>query len=384
MKFQGQVISKLPKIGTNIFTKMSAMANEYNAINLAQGFPEFDSGADLFKLVNQKMSAGFNQYAPMAGTIQLREAIAEKVSHTYGANYHPETEVTVTSGATEAIYAAITATINEGDEVIIFTPAYDCYEPAISLAGGKTIAVPLQHPNYSIDWAYVKKVLTRKTRMIILNTPHNPTGATITQKDIKQLKQLVKGTDIVILSDEVYEHIVYDNQPHLSMSADKELAERSFVVASFGKTFHNTGWKLGYCVAPENLMEEFKKVHQFVVFSVNTPMQLAMAEYIKDVSRYESLSLFYQEKRDYFRNAITGSKWELLPCSGTYFQLLGYKNISKLDDVAFAEKLTKETGVASIPTSVFYHNPTDHKVLRFCFAKHNNTIDEAVELLVNV
>lgn len=381
MNFKGSIDSKLPKVGTNIFTKMSALAIKHNALNLAQGFPEFDSGKELFELVYKNMLAGHNQYAPMAGTIQLREAIAEKVSNTYQNEYNPETEITVTSGATEAIYSAITAVVKEDDEVIIFTPAYDCYEPAIELAKGKSICVPLLPNTYQIDWNTVKKVLNRRTRMIIINSPHNPTGAIISEADIKQLKKLTKNTDILILSDEVYEHIVFDGKKHWSLAAEPELAERSFVMSSFGKTFHNTGWKMGYCLAPANLMKEFRKVHQFVVFSVNTPMQLALAEYIKNSERYLSLNNFYQEKRDYFQNAIKASKWEIMPCHGTYFQLLGFKNISSLSDVAFADELTIKHKLASIPVSVFYNKPTDHSVLRFCFAKSNETLDKAAAIL---
>jgi methionine aminotransferase len=381
MNFTGNIDSKLPKIGTNIFTKMSALANEHCAINLAQGFPEFDSGNELFALVNKYMQAGYNQYAPMAGMIQLREAIAEKVAHTYNNNYHPETEITVTAGATEAIYSAITAVVKEDDEVIMFTPAYDCYEPAIELSKGKSICIPLIDNTYQIDWNAVKKVLNRRTRMIIINTPHNPTGAIITEADIKQLKKLTKNTDIIILSDEVYEHIVFDGAKHWSLAAEPELAERSFIMSSFGKTFHNTGWKIGYCLAPANLMEEFRKVHQFVVFAVNTPIQLALAEYIKDAYRYESLNSFYQQKRDYFQQAISGSNWEILPCKGTYFQLLGYKNIAKTGDVQFAEELTIKHKIASIPVSVFYNKATDNNVLRFCFAKSNETLDMAAAIL---
>lgn len=383
MNFTGNIDSKLPKVGTNIFTKMSALANKHQAINLAQGFPEFDSGKELFALVNKYMQAGHNQYAPMAGAIPLREAIAEKISLTYNNNYNPETEITVTAGATEAIYSAITAVVRENDEVIVFTPAYDCYEPAIELAKGKAICIPLKDKTYQIDWEAVKKVLNRRTRMIIINTPHNPTGAVINESDIKQLKRLTKNTDIIILSDEVYEHIVFDGAKHWSLAAEPELAERSFIMSSFGKTFHNTGWKIGYCVAPSNLMEEFRKVHQFVVFAVNTPVQLALAEYIKDENKYKQLNGFYQQKRDYFQHAIKNSNWEILPCKGTYFQLLGFKDITTSTDTEFAEELTIKYKLASIPVSVFYHKPTDNKVLRFCFAKSDETLDKAASILNN-
>lgn len=381
MNFKGSIDSKLPKIGTNIFTKMSALANEHKAINLAQGFPEFDSGNELFELVNKYMQAGYNQYAPMAGAMPLREAIAEKVSLTYNNHYNPETEITVTAGATEAIYSAITAVVRENDEVIIFTPAYDCYEPAIELAKGKAICIPLKDKTYQIDWEAVKKVLNRRTRMIIINTPHNPTGTVISEADIKQLKRLTKNTDIIILSDEVYEHIVFDGAKHWSLAAEPELAERSFIMSSFGKTFHNTGWKIGYCVAPANLMHEFRKIHQFVVFAVNTPIQLALAEYIKDENKYNSLSAFYQQKRDYFQNAIKNSNWKILPCKGTYFQLLSFEDITTSTDLDFADELTIKHKIASIPVSVFYHKPTDNKVLRFCFAKSEETLDKAAGIL---
>ncbi len=379
--FPGIVKSKLPHTGTTIFAVMSALAKEHQAINLSQGFPDFAIDSVLSDLVKQAINKGYNQYAPMPGLPELRETITEKIETTYGASYHPETEITVTAGATQAIFTAIAATINEGDEVIIFTPAYDCYEPAITLNGGKPIYFQLSAPDYKIDWEKVKRIINQRTKMIIINTPHNPTGVILTQDDMKALEKLLSGSDILVLSDEVYEHIIFDNEPHESVVKYPGLAERAFVVSSFGKTFHVTGWKTGYCIAPENLMKEFRKAHQFNVFSVNTPMQWAVNEYLKNDEHYRFLPDFYQQKRDYFRSLLQGSKFDILPCKGTYFQLLGYANISQSDDVEFAKELTVKHGIASIPVSVFYHQKHDDKVLRFCFAKENETLEKAAEIL---
>ena len=376
--------SKLPNTKTSIFAVMSQMANENNAINLSQGFPDFEVSQKLIELVNKNMKLGFNQYAPMPGVMKLREIISEKTQKLYGQYYNPETEITITSGATQALYTAITAIINEGDEVIVFEPVYDSYVPAIELSGGKPIFLELKGKDYKIDWNEVQKVITSKTRMIIINSPHNPTGSTIDEKDIKQLEKIVAGTNIILLSDEVYEHIIFDGKKNLSFSGSKELAKRSLIVSSFGKTFHTTGWKTGYCVAPEEIMKEFRKVHQFVVYAVNTPLQYAIAEYLEDENTYLELSSMYEERRDYFLNAIKGSKFEFIPTSGTYFQLLDYSKISDKKDTDYAEYLTKEHKVASIPVSAFYHDKVNSKVLRFCFAKGNDTLDKAAERLLKL
>ena len=376
--------SKLPKTGTTIFTVMSALAQEHGAINLSQGFPDFLCDDKLIGLVEQYMRKGMNQYAPMPGILPLREDIAEKAMRLYTAAYNPDTEITVTAGGTEAIYAAITAVVDEDDEVIIFEPAYDCYAPSVTLNGGIPIYVELEPPGYSIDWNDVKKLINQRTRMIIINTPHNPSGMVMTAQDMKQLQKITQNTDIIILSDEVYEHIIFDGAEHQSVMRYPKLAERSFVVFSFGKTYHNTGWKMGYCLAPVELMREFRKAHQFIVFSANTPMQHAYADIMKDPSHYLRLSEFYQEKRDYFLKLIKGSRFKATPASGSYFQMLDYKNISKEKDTDFAVRLTKEIGVASIPTSVFYHHGMDHQMLRFCFAKGKETLEQAAEKLMKV
>lgn len=373
--------SKLPQVGTTIFTIMSKMAADYSAINLSQGFPGFPIDGKLSELVHQFMKEGYNQYAPMPGMLQLREAIAKKTAICYGYQPNIETEICVTSGATEALFAAITAVVQKGDEVIIFEPAYDSYIPAIELSGGVPVPVQLRYPDYAINWNEVKSKITAKTKLIITNTPHNPTGAVWTHHDLETLKELTTNTDIIIISDEVYEHIIYDGKKHESVLLDEELRNRSMVISSFGKTFHATGWKMGYCVAPEYLMKEFKKVHQFLVFSSSTPMQMAIAAYMKDEQRYLSIPDFYQQKRDYFQQLVKATAFEVLPCSGTYFQLLGYKNISDEPDMQFAEKLCKQHGVSAIPISVFYHDKLNERVLRFCFAKENEELERAVEKL---
>lgn len=383
--FPPSIKSKLPGIGTTIFTEMTMLANQHKAINLSQGFPDFDAAPELTELVNKYVNAGRNQYAHMAGAPELREAIAEKASAAYKVKVNAEKEVTVTSGATQALYTAITATIREGDEVLLFTPAYDSYAPAIELNGGIPIYVQLKHPTYHIDWEDVKKLISGRTRMIILNSPHNPTGRVLTKKDMQELQKLVRGTDILILSDEVYEHIVFDGMEHESVLKYPVLAERSFAVFSFGKTFHITGWKIGYCIAPANLMVEFRKVHQFMVFSVNHPVQLALAEYVKIYpDAYLKLGAFYQDKRDKFLAGLSDSRFTIEPSQGTYFQLLGYQNISDEHDVALAHRITKEFGVASIPISVFYHREVNNLVLRFCFAKADETLEKATEILCKI
>ncbi|WP_259069676.1 methionine aminotransferase [Mucilaginibacter sp. X4EP1] len=378
------IISKLPQTGTTIFTTMSALANEVGAINLSQGFPDFDTAPELVKLVNTAMKKGHNQYAPMAGVLALREQIAKKTERLYGAVYNPDTEITVTAGGTQAIFTAITALIHPNDEVIIFEPAYDCYGPAIKLMGGIVKSLELEPPDYRISWDMVKRLINHKTKMIILNSPHNPTATILHKEDIDELSNLVKTQDIWILSDEVYEHLIYDGETHHSMARYPELQQRSFIVASFGKTFHATGWKVGYCMAPSVLMNEFRKVHQFLVFSVNTPIQHAIAEYLKNENSYLALPEFFQQKRDYFRKALEQSKFKLLPCYGSYFQSVTYKNITDEKDSDFALRLTREFGVAAIPVSGFYSKGTDHHVLRFCFAKRQETLDKAVDRLLKI
>jgi methionine aminotransferase len=378
------LISKLPSTGTTIFTVMSALANEVGAINLSQGFPDFDTSPELIQLVNSAMKAGHNQYAPMPGVMSLREQIAHKTEKLYGAVYNPDTEITITAGGTQAIYTAVTAVINPNDEVIIFEPAFDCYAPAIKLAGGIVKSFELAPPDYRIAWDMVKRLINNKTKMIILNSPQNPTATILHKEDIDELCAIVKNQDILILSDEVYEHLIFDGEKHRSMAKYAELRKRSFIVASFGKPFHATGWKVGYCMAPAFLMQEFRKVHQFVVFSVNTPLQYALAGYLKNEDHYLSLPRFYQGKRDYFRKGMAQTRFKLLPCYGSYFQSVTYNDITDEKDSEFALRLTKEFGVASIPVSVFYTQGADHHVLRFCFAKKSETMDKAFERLMKV
>jgi methionine transaminase len=382
--YPNTLASKLPTVGTSIFTIMSKLANDCNAINLSQGFPDFSCSSELIKLVNHYMKNGQNQYAPMAGLPKLREAIAQKTLDLYSISYDPETEITVTAGATQAIFTAIAALVKEGDEVIVFEPAYDCYTPAIELNGGKAVYAQLKFPNYTIDWEEVKKLISRKTRMIIICTPNNPSSNILTAADMQKLEKLTKNTDIVILSDEVYEHIIFDGFEHQSVARYPKLAERSFIVSSFGKTYHTTGWKMGYCLAPKNLMTEFRKAHQYLVFSANTPIQHAYADYLSHKEDYLNLGKFYQQKRDYFLGLIKNSRFVPLPVSGSYFQLLKYSTITKEKDTDFAIRLTKEHGVASIPVSVFYHKPQDNKVLRFCFAKSPETLEKAAKILCSV
>jgi methionine aminotransferase len=376
--------SKQPNLGTTIFTVMSALAKEHNAINLSQGFPNFPCSPELISLVNQYMVKGYNQYPPMAGVQKLRDVLAAKTEKLYGTPINPDSEITVTAGATQAIYTIITALVHPEDEVIMFTPAYDCYAPTIQLAGGKPIYLSLKTPNYTIDWQEVKQTITSKTRMIIINTPHNPTGTVLTPADMQALQDVVRGTDIVILSDEVYEHITFDGVPHESVMKYPELAQRSFAIYSFGKTFHATGWKMGYCIGPKELMVEFRKVHQFVVFTCNTAIQYALAGYLENENNYLELGSFYQKKRDYFNKLIQGSRFNLIKSKGTYFELLNYSNITDEKDTEYACRLIKENGLASIPISVFYHNNEDNKVLRFCFAKTNETLEQAAEVIRSI
>lgn len=376
--------SKLPKVGTTIFTVMSQLANECNAINLSQGFPDFEVSKKLIDLVNQQMKKGLNQYAPMPGVMVLREAIAEKVEADYGKKYNPETEITITAGGTQALFTAIAALVREDDEVIVFEPYYDSYVPAIELNGGRPIFIQLKAPDYKIDWEKVKKVISQRTRMIIINTPHNPTSTVWSKSDMEMLEKITKDSEIIILSDEVYEHIIFDRKQHESVIRYPKLAERSLAIFSFGKTFHATGWKTGYCMAPDYLMKEFRKAHQFIVFSGNTPIQYALADFLKDKSNYTGLGEYYQQKRDYFIDLIQQTKFKLLPVSGSYFQLVKYEHLSDEKDTDYAIRLTKEFGVASIPVSVFYHKPVDNKILRLCFAKSKETLDKAAERLCKI
>lgn len=379
-----KIRSKLPDVGVTIFTIMTKLSNDHGAINLSQGFPDFDVHPELISLVEQSMRSGNNQYAPMQGVPKLRDKIAEKVRHLYHAHYDPETEITITSGATEALFAAIAAAVNGGDEVIVFEPAFDAYVPIIQLNGGIPVFVSLKHPDYHIDWDEVNDAMSSKTRLIILNSPHNPSGAVLSREDISALRDLTDKRDVMILSDEVYEHIIFDGLTHESMSRYPELAERSFVISSFGKTYHTTGWKIGYCMAPEPLSIEFQRIHQFLSFSSNTPIQHAYAEFLENKDIYLSLSDFYQKKRDTFLSFMAPSRFTPLPCHGTYFQMMEYSAISDESDVAFSKRLTVEHGVASIPTSVFYDKKNDYKVVRFCFAKHDRTLEMAAEKLCKI
>ncbi|MCF8405506.1 MAG: aminotransferase class I/II-fold pyridoxal phosphate-dependent enzyme [Bacteroidales bacterium] len=379
--FQGSIKSKLPKQGTSIFATMSALSREHNAINLSQGFPDFEISQKLIALVNKYMTKGYNQYAPMTGVPELTEQISQKVESLYGAKYNPQREVNITSGATQALHTAIAAVINEEDEVIVFEPAYDAYVPLIKLHGGIVKYSELSLPDYKVNWEEVKKMISNRTRMIIINSPHNPTGSILSASDMKELEKITMGTEIIILSDEVYEHLIFDGIKHESICRYPGLAERSFVIGSFGKTFHATGWKTGFVLAPENLMEEFRKVHQFVVFASNTPVQYALAEFLTDSTNYEDLGKFYQRKRDLFQKLISGSHFKIVPSYGTYFQLLDYSAITDESEVDFAIRLTKEFKLASIPVSVFYHKNTDNNVLRFCFAKEEITLEKAAEIL---
>lgn len=373
--------SKLPHVGTTIFTVMSTLAQQYKALNLSQGFPNFKSDQKLIDLVTNAMNSDYNQYAPMAGNLELRVAITNKFERLYNSTYHPDSEITITAGATQAIFTIISTFIKPDDEVVIFRPAYDCYEPAIELNGGKTISVQLEAPHYQVDWTAVAKKINSKTKMVIINTPQNPSGTIFSEEDMFNLQDLLKGTDIILLSDEVYEHIIFDDKKHQSACLFPDLKSRSFVVASFGKTFHNTGWKLGYCCAPKALMAEFQKVHQFNVFCVNHPMQKALADYLQHPDHYLKLSDFYQRKRDLFLSLIKDSRFQFTPAQGAYFQILDYSNITMEKDVDFAKRLTIDHKIASIPLSVFNTDNLDNKVLRFCFAKTDDTLKQAADIL---
>lgn len=376
--------SKLPGVGTSIFATISKMSREHNAINLSQGYPDFPVDPKLVELVNQAMKSGKNQYAPLAGIFPLRETLCEKMNGAYGSNYRPETDLTITAGATQAIFTAISAFVEKGDEVIVFKPAYDCYEPAIQLNGGKPVLLEMKAPEYQIDWEEVRQNITSKTKMIVINTPHNPSGKILSEGDMKKLQEITDGTDILVLSDEVYEHIVFDGKKHQSIAKFPKLRERSLACFSFGKTFHVTGWKTGYIVAPEYLMKEFQKVHQYNVFCANHPIQWALNEYLQKPENYFNLSGFYQQKRDLFLSLIENSRFEFVPSEGTYFQLLKFDKITDEKDFDFAERLIKEKGLASIPVSGFSKNHRDDKMLRFCFAKKDETLERAGEILSGI
>ena len=382
--FVHPIASKLPRVGTTIFTVMSRLAAEHNAINLSQGFPDFDCAPELRALFTKYVNAGVNQYPPMAGIMPLREAITDKVQALYGATYDPEHEVTVVPGATYGIFTAIATLVHPGDEVILFEPAYDSYAPAVEVAGGCPVYVQLRYPDYSIDWEAVQRAITPKTRMIVINTPNNPTATVFSGEDLRMLENVLRATDIVVVSDEVYEHIVFDGHRHQSVASFPGLAERSFVVSSFGKTYHVTGWKTGYVLAPRELMAEFRKVHQFNAFVTNSPVQYALAEYMQERDAYLTLAAFYQKKRDFFLEGVKASRFQPLPSRGTFFQNLCYDRISDEKDSDLAIRLTRERGVASIPVSVFYREPPAHRVLRFCFAKSEDTLARGAEILCSI
>jgi methionine transaminase len=376
--------SKLPTIGESIFTTMTKMANDYNAINLSQGFPDFNCSSELLQRVAYYQSKGFNQYAPMPGVLNLRKKISEKIEKIHGRKYNPDSEIVVTAGGTQALYTAITSIISPGDEVIILEPAYDSYVPAVLINGGVPVYLSLAKNDYSINWEEVEKSISNKTRLIITNSPHNPTGSVLSKNDLLALEKIIRNKNIYLISDEVYEHIIFDDKKHFSFSESPELSERTFVISSFGKTYHTTGWKVGYCVAPEALINEFKKVHQFIVFAVNTPIQHAYADIMEKEEMYLELSKFYQSKRDFMISLLTKSRFKFKPAQGTYFQLLDYSSISKLNDRDFSAFLTKEIRVGVIPLSPFYSYGSDEKVIRICFAKKDEVLQAAAERLCKV
>ena len=373
--------SKLPNVGTTIFTVMSKLAQENKAVNLSQGFPDFDCSPELIDLVSKYMKSGLNQYSPMSGVQNLREEIARKSEKLYGSVYHPETEVTVTTGGSEAIFSIIAAFINSGDEVIIFEPAFDLYRPVIELFGGKVKAVQLKAPDFEMDWNEVRNLISDKTKMILLNNPNNPATYLLKQSDFQHLIEIVNDSEILVLSDEVYEHIVFDEKKFISVSQFPELKNRSFVVASFGKLFHITGWKVGYFLAPETLTKEVRKVHQYNTFCVSTPVQYAIAEFLKNENEYLGLNQFFQEKRDFLMNGLKSTTFQILPPQGTYYVLADYSQISDQDDVEFSKFMTEKFKVATVPLSAFYENPPQQKLLRICFAKKEETLEKAIENL---
>ena len=375
--------SKLPDVGTTIFAVMSKMASEHDAINLSQGFPDFPISEKLIDLVTRYMKDGKNQYAPMPGVPELRQALASHYEGRYDLKIDADKEVTITAGATQAIYAALTAIVSPGDEVILFDPAYDCYNPTIRLSGGVPVHLTLKQPNFHIDWDEVEKAITPRTKVIMVNTPHNPSGAILSQDDMLTLQGIAEKHDLIVISDEVYEHIIFGHN-HESALNYEALRARTIAIYSFGKTFHATGWKTGYIIAPEALTHEIRKIHQFLVFSVNTPTQYALAEYLSDHSSTQGISDMYVKKRDVFQHALRASRFDVRPCHGTYFQLLSYQGISDKSDIEMAEWLTKEHKVASIPISVFYNSKEDNKLLRFCFAKNEDTLLQAAEILCRI
>ncbi len=380
-----QIESKLPKVGTTIFTVMSQLALQHKAVNLGQGFPDFDGPPALREALARHMAEGRNQYSPMTGVPKLREQIARKTEACYGRRVNADTEVTVTSGATEALFAAIAAVVRPGDEVIVLDPCYDSYEPAIELQGARAVHVPLTLPDFAVDWDRVRDAITAKTRMIMINSPHNPSGAVLERRDLDALAAIVRGREITVISDEVYEHIIFDGRDHQSVLRHEELAQVSFVISSFGKTYHCTGWKVGYCVAPPALSAEFRKVHQYLTFSTFTPAQFAFADLLEsDPQHWQDLPRFYQDKRDRFRQLLAGSRFALLPVAGAYFQVADYSAISDKDDLSFCEWLAKDKGVAAIPVSAFYETPPDMRLIRFCFAKTDETLIQAAERLRRV
>lgn len=376
--------SKLPHVGTTIFTVMSVLAAEHKAINLGQGFPDYEMNKELIALVNKAMLNGHNQYVHMNGLKGLREVLAEKIFSLYANNTDPEKEITITPGGTYAIYTALATILQPGDEVIVFEPAYDSYIPTIEINGAVPVLIPLVYPDYKIDWELVRQKISAKTKLIMLNTPHNPTGAVLSADDITELKSIVNGTGIFILSDEVYEHLIFDGKRHESMLRHPGLYERSFICFSFGKVYDCTGWKMGYCVAPPELMKEFRKLHQFNCFSCNSPAQFALAEFLKQKENYLQLGSFLQQKRDYLKNLMGQTRFKALPSYGSYFQLYSYRSITDENEKDFAIRLTKEYGVATIPTSAFYKQEQDNKVLRFCFSKKESTLESAVNRLISV
>jgi len=377
--------SKLPDVGTTIFSVMSALAKQHNAVNLSQGFPDFNPDERLLLAAEKAMRSNLNQYALMAGSISLREKLAQKYASLYNVSIHPEEEITITAGGTQAIFTAIQAVVNKGDEVLMFAPCYDSYAPAVELSSGKCVYYNLQPPTFEIDWNEVAQLINEKTRLIILDTPHNPTGTCWSKSDMLQLEKLMEGKNILLLSDEVYEHIVFDKQQHESILRYPKLRERAFVISSFGKTYHCTGWKVGYCIAPKTLMAEFRKVHQFNVFSVNSIAQAAFDAVLDYPELYQSLSGFYEAKRNHFTSLLQQTKFKLLPCAGTYFQLVDYSAISNLPEVEFAKLLTTEIGLAAIPVSVFYPDSAlENSLARFCFAKENSTLEAAAERLMKI
>lgn len=376
--------SKLPNVGTTIFTVMSALATEYNAVNLGQGFPDYNMSEDLISFVHEAMKNGFNQYVPMQGHLPLREALSEKIKFLYKTAVNPDTQITITPGGTYAIYTALTTILQPGDEVIVFEPAYDSYIPTVEVNGAVPVLIDLEFPEYKIDWNKVRQKISRKTRMILLNSPHNPTGAVLSADDINELRSIVRDKNIFICSDEVYEHLIFDDVPHQSILRYPDLLEKSFVCFSFGKVFHCTGWKLGYCVSSPELTKEFRKVHQFNCFSCNSPMQVGLAKFLSNKDAYLPLSSFMQRKRDYFIKLMQATKFKLLNSHGSYFICGTYGNISDEADKDFCIRITKQYGVTTIPVSVFYRAGTDNKVVRFCFAKKEETLEAAVERLATI